>query len=469
VKSRFGPALGNVPLFVRLFAWILAAAVAMQLASVALVISMPVPEPSLYSVHQVAAVLRGSRDPGDRFHVSVTGAPPESDDLHSFRDDPFAPLVAARLGVAPDRLLLQLRRGRFPLMAQPLATPQMPLPGIEPEDPRRHFLFGDFVISLRLADGRWRNVEPAHSSSISFWRARALAWILAALLAIAPIAWLLARRVARPIALFAKAAERLGRDPRGAPIEIEGPPEIAEAAAAFNEMQARLSRFVQDQSMLMAAIAHDLRTPLMRLAFRLESAPEQARRAAEADIREMEEMIATVLRFLRNLSQPLTRMKLNLRALAESVVDGFADQGHDVRLLPGTNLVIEADRQAMRSLIMNLVQNALAYGGGVTEVEIWQADDTAWIEVRDRGPGIPEDQVERVFEPFYRLDRSRSRETGGVGLGLASVRAVARAHGGDAVLAPRRGGGTVARVTLPLIENRAPREGATAVSESLRV
>lgn len=441
----------GAPLFLQIFGWMLAGVAVMQICSAVLIFVLPRPEPRLFTVEQIAAALQTNHV--DTAELRLT----DDDDDDIGPQEPLFPaavdlriLLAQRLGVAVERVRLHHdgppRFDPVPMLPMPGAPRGAPGPQ---QDPRRQLFFGNFSASLLLPDGHWRTVAPSQNGSYEFWRWRALAWLLGALIAIAPIAWMLARRLARPIAMFAKAADRLGRDPRAAPIPLQGPPEVAEAAAAFNQMQARLSRYVEDRAMLTAAIAHDLRTPLMRLSLRLEQAPEALREQTASDIRDMESMISSVLSFLRDLSTPARRNALDLRSLAESVTDGFADQGRTVTLLPGESLVLEGDPQALKALFANLIGNALAYGGGAAEVAIGR-DGDAWIEVRDHGPGIPEDQLDRVFEPFYRVEQSRNRETGGTGLGLASVRAVARAHGGEAVLINRASGGLIARVTLPL-------------------
>jgi signal transduction histidine kinase len=214
-------------------------------------------------------------------------------------------------------------------------------------------------------------------------------------------------------------------------------------------MQARVNRYVEDRATILAAIAHDLRTPLMRLNLRLESASPEIRENCEADIRDMEQMIAAVMSFVRDTTRPAERQRVDIRSLAESVVDHFADMGHSVRLVPGEPFVLDADPVALKALLNNLVSNAVRYADDA-EVSLYVEGNRAFIEVADSGPGLPTDELEIAFEPFFRSERSRSRDTGGIGLGLASVRAVARAHGGEAMLINRPEGGLIARVILPI-------------------
>jgi signal transduction histidine kinase len=199
----------------------------------------------------------------------------------------------------------------------------------------------------------------------------------------------------------------------------------------------------------MAAVAHDLRTPLMRLGLRIEHAPAELRASCEGDIRDMEQMIAAVMAFVRDMTRPSRRQRLDLLSLAESVTDGFIDEGASVRLNGGEAIIIDGDVSALKSLLVNLTTNALKYAGNA-DVSLKAEEGMAIVEVSDNGPGMSPEDLSQAFEPFFRAERSRSRDTGGIGLGLASVRAVARAHGGDATLANRPEGGLIARVTLPI-------------------
>jgi two-component system OmpR family sensor kinase len=254
-----------------------------------------------------------------------------------------------------------------------------------------------------------------------------------------------------PIRAFAEAAERLGRDPQAPALTLEGPAEIGGAARAFNDMQERLRRYVEDRTTMIGAIAHDLRTPLTRLAFRLEAgAPEELRAKAAGDIAEMEAMIAAALAFVRDAGRPAARELLELRSLLESIADDMAATGADVMVESGPAVVIHGDPVGLRRLFSNLIVNAVKYGGGRAWASIRQEGERAIVEVEDDGPGLPHVELDRVFEPFYRAERSRSRETGGIGLGLAVVRAVALAHGGEVSLENRHEGGLRARVILPL-------------------
>lgn len=440
-------------LLLRIFLVMLASAVAVQLISVVLLFMLPTPVPRLFSVDQVSAALKSGQDATGNLRFTTRAPMPEAA-APTGREARMRARIAARLGVAPARVRVQMRMeprlppgigGGGPMRRAGMPFPmRMPMPNFPPGD---ELIFGDFVVSVQAANGGWRTVRPARGFA-EFWRWRTLSWLLAALLAITPFAWWLARRITRPIAAFARAAERLGSDPRSPPMPVRGPPEIEEAAAAINQMQARLSRYIEDRSMLLAAIAHDLRTPLTRIAFRIENAPDQLREATQADIADMQAMLDSTLALVRDLTVPPRRQRLDLRALIESVTDSFRDNGDDVRREPGGPALIDGDRAELKRLFGNLIRNAVLYGGHA-EVALGVAGDEAWVEVRDRGPGIPEALLARVFEPFFRVEPSRNRASGGVGLGLASALAIAHAHAGTITLRNRPEGGLIARVTLP--------------------
>jgi signal transduction histidine kinase len=214
-------------------------------------------------------------------------------------------------------------------------------------------------------------------------------------------------------------------------------------------MQQRLGRYVDDRTAMIGAVAHDLRTPLTRLRFRVESAPEDVRAKMSADIEEMEAMISGTMAFVRDASQPGNRTRLELSSLLESLADEMSETGKDVVVEQADRIVIDGDPLALRRLFNNLLENAVKFGR-FARVRVFSDPHNAVVEIDDHGPGLPNTELEQVFEPFYRRENSRSRETGGIGLGLAVVRSVARAHGGDAGLENRNGGGLTARVRLPL-------------------
>ena len=308
--------------------------------------------------------------------------------------------------------------------------------------------FAPFSASVRQPDGRWATVEPPRGL-LSPWQQRILLALGISMLLLAPLVWWMARRLTRPIRVFADAAERLGADPEAEPLTPSGPSEVRTAIHAFNDMQASLRDHMRRRTQTVAAIAHDLRTPLTRLRFRAEQAPEAVRDRMAADIEEMDALIAQAMAYVRGEATPERRETFDLDALAADCASGFSETGGAVAFDGGGALGVEADPAALRRALANLIANAVKYGGAA-RVKAFAMDGRAVITVEDDGPGLPEDELEAVFEPFHRAERSRSRETGGAGLGLTVARQAARAHGGDVTLTNRSNGGLVARLDLPL-------------------
>lgn len=308
--------------------------------------------------------------------------------------------------------------------------------------------FDPFSASVKLPDGRWATVEPPRSL-ISPWQARLLISLLISMLILAPIVWLMARRLTRPIRVFAEAAERLGADPDAEPLKPTGPTEVRTAIGAFNDMQASLRDHMRKRTQTIAAIAHDLRTPLTRIRFRVEQAPPRLRDRMVADVEEMDALIGQAMAFVRGETQTDRREPLDLDALARDCAGGFSETGAAVTFEGGRTLLVEGDPAALRRAIANLIENAVKFADAA-RVRTFLLDDQAVISVEDDGPGLPEEELETVFEPFARGERSRNRETGGAGLGLAVARQAARGAGGDVNLINRPEGGLTALMILPL-------------------
>lgn len=308
--------------------------------------------------------------------------------------------------------------------------------------------FAPFSASLRLDDGRWATVEPPRGL-LSPWQRQMLVALVLSMLLLAPLVWWMARRLTRPIRVFAEAAERLGANPEAEPMAASGPSEVRTAIHAFNDMQASLRRHMRQRTQTVAAIAHDLRTPLTRLRFRAEQAPEAVRDRMAADIEEMDALIAQAMAFVRGETTTEQRERFDLEALAADCSAGFAETGEAVAFDSDGPLPVEADPTALRRALGNLIANAVKFGGGA-RVRAFVDDGKALVEIEDDGPGLPPDELEAVFEPFHRGERSRNRETGGAGLGLTVARQAARAAGGDVTLNNRPGGGLTARLSLPL-------------------
>ncbi|MFG1419880.1 ATP-binding protein [Xanthobacter sp. V0B-10] len=312
------------------------------------------------------------------------------------------------------------------------------------------------LVALRLPDGSWLNAslffsEPtaggAHGSLLS--TSLMAAGVL--LLSLAIAAWL-----TRPLRAMARAVAALPPDAPAMRLPEAGPREVRELAHAFNGMQARIAELVKRRTQALAAVSHDLRTPMTRLSFRLEDVPDAALRAAmAADVAEMEQMVEATLSYLRGEAAGEPVRAFDLVALVETIVDDARDRGRPADLSAPPRLVIEGRRLGLKRAVSNLVENALAYGGAA-HVTIAEAGAEAVLTVRDNGPGIPDDQLATVIEPFVRLEESRSRATGGVGLGLTIAQGAVAAHGGTLTLSNGEGGGLEATIRLPRLQNAAP-------------
>ena len=252
----------------------------------------------------------------------------------------------------------------------------------------------------------------------------------------------------RPLSTFALAADRLGRDLRAPPIAQAGPREIRQLARAFNGMQSRLRRFLDDRTQMLAAVSHDLRTPITRLRLRAEFIDDQDAHARMlADLDEMERMIDSALAFARDEAGGETRRRVDLTALVESICHDAEDAGQRVSCTGSAPAPVEGNRLALKRAIANLIDNAVKHGGAA-DVALGGDDGEARITVDDRGPGLPDRELEEVFRPFYRA-AGRGGDAAGSGLGLAIARSILRGHGGEVRLENRPGGGLRATASLP--------------------
>lgn len=247
---------------------------------------------------------------------------------------------------------------------------------------------------------------------------------------------------------LARAADAIGRNPEDAPLADRGPSEIHRVIAAFNRMQQRVRDYLVERGRLLTAISHDLKTPLTRLRLRAEMLSDGEIRAKMLrDLDEMQTMVGTTLDFFRTTGSEAQRQPVDVGALIESVCEDRRDAGQALSVRGSARAPYRADPQALRRCLENLIENAVRYGGGA-EIEVADGERLR-IAVLDRGPGIPEGELERVFEPFYRIDGSRNMDSGGTGLGLSIARNIARWHGGDVTLRNGNGGGLIAELSLP--------------------
>ncbi len=288
------------------------------------------------------------------------------------------------------------------------------------------------------------------------WHSPTFLWAFALMtLCAAILSYWAVRQLTGPVATLAAAAERLGRDVNAPPLPEGGPDEVARAASAFNTMASRIRRFVQDRTFLLAAIGHDLRTPITRLKLRAEFIDDdELREKFLADLDELDTMVSATLAFSRDTADKEPAVALDLAALLRTILDETGDARPDsadhLVLESTTHVTLRGRPVALKRAFANLIGNAVKYGNAARVCLNAPQAGVTTITVEDDGPGLPPDQLERVFDPFYRVEDSRNRETGGTGLGLPIARNIFRAHGGDVVLANRAGGGARAIVTLPV-------------------
>lgn len=358
---------------------------------------------------------------------------------------------ARLLGLALDKAL-DLAPGTVHASVSRVGPPQtfaIQLPEDIARGEQPMLIAGDFVVARPISQGRWRTI----STDTRFTRnviERAIMLLLGTFAVVIPFAYVLARRTTLPIRRFADAADRFGRDLRAPPLDISGPVEVRMASEAFNRMRQRLASYVEERTTMITAVAHDLRTPLMRMAFEVDEADPALRRALMSQIDEMRDMIDAIMRFLREEQTRHERHRLDLISVIEAVCDNARRHGGAVTLTSNASQrVMLGDPHGLRSVFVNLIDNALTYGRQA-DVVVDDRADSLVVTVSDAGPGLPDSELERVFEPFYRVETSRNRLTGGIGLGLAVVRSIVVAHGGQVTLANAAGGGLVARVELPL-------------------
>lgn len=304
-----------------------------------------------------------------------------------------------------------------------------------------------FKLHLRLSSGEWLRLNGSAPEGVF-----ALPWNLLfnlglMLVAVVLLVAMAARSTVRPLTELAKAAHGLSSDLRSPPVPETGPTEVREAAQAFNAMQSRIRSGIEERERFLAAVSHDLKTPLTRMRLRTEMmADPQLRAQLQADTDDMLQLLDGTLDFLRGKAVEESLQRVDLVALVESLVEDYQGLG-TVTLQAPDALQWSCRPKALKRALTNLIDNALKYGGQA-QVVLAAVPSGVEVLVQDSGPGLPDDELHKVFEPFYRVEHSRSRDTGGAGLGLAIVRQIARSHGGDVELSNRVEGGLQARLSM---------------------
>jgi signal transduction histidine kinase len=364
-------------------------------------------------------------------------APPISAAVDSVRDenlDWLSQLIQMQFDEASPPVVISARRS-------PISADKLPVLHASGE------ASPESLMEVALPDGQRMRIRlPA---SVAMARFGMLQFLGMVLFVAVIVAFWTARRLAGPIRAFAGAAERLGVDLAAPPLALRGPQELRTTIQAFNRMQDRLRRFLEDRTQMLAAISHDLRAPLARLRLRAELVAdgEQQRKMFD-DLDVMNAMIDSTLAFARDDAREEARRLVDLGVLIGDVCEDAADTGDQVSYLGRRGIDVPCRPALMRRAVANLIDNAVKYGAAA-RVQIDREADRVVIVVDDDGPGIPLEEQERVFAPFYRMETARDPGKAGVGLGLSVARTIAREHGGDVTLRNRDGGGLSALIELP--------------------
>ncbi len=317
-----------------------------------------------------------------------------------------------------------------------------------------------YILAVQLEDRSWLVFTVPNRVWGVSRAVRWTIWLSFLTVSIAITTALAARQFSRPVRQLAAAVRQFGIDPRAPPLPETGPRELRQVIKTFNAMQAQIQKFVAYRTMMLAAISHDLRAPLTRMRLRgefIEDSEQQARLFRDVD--EMQTMVDGALAFFRDDAVAEATTSFDLSHVVLTIVNDCADQKIDVVYIGPAHALYHGRPFALKRALSNLVENAIKYGTA-PQIEL-SCEDTGFVlAVRDRGPGIPQDALENVFRPYYRLDRSRNRATGGVGLGLTVAQAIVQGHGGEITLANRPDGGVVARVTLPVTQFQSQVTGA---------
>jgi len=312
-----------------------------------------------------------------------------------------------------------------------------------------HAMASRFFIQVRLRDGTWVRFERRIPPELFDWPVEMLITLGILLVGVTALSLVAVRWIVQPLRELRRAADDLGKDIHRPPLAESGPIEVAETSHAFNTMQRRIARFVEDRSRILAAVSHDLKTPLTRIRLRADLLDdEELGERIRRDLDDMQTMVEATLDFMRGTDSREQARPIDLMALLESLCDDANESGGRVRLRGTVQGPYLGRPLALKRCIGNLLDNALRYGGEA-DIEARDCEAAVTVTIADPGPGIPPEAIDKVFEPFFRLEGSRGRDSGGTGLGLGIARNIARAHGGDLVLKNRSETGLIAELTLP--------------------
>jgi signal transduction histidine kinase len=309
-----------------------------------------------------------------------------------------------------------------------------------------------FEAQVQLLSGEWLIFHRPVPPDIQSRHEKLLAYLAILVSSVVLLSFIAVRYVTRPLGLLANAADDLGRDIQSPPLDESGPAEVTRAARAFNTMQGRLRRYIDDRDEILAAVSHDLKTPITRLRLRTEMlSQDNVQEKFNHDLDDMEQMVNATLDFMRGTESSETAVPVDIMALLEAMQQDMHDLGYKVELQPAELKPYRARPLLLKRCLTNLIENAVRYGEQA-EIRLEQTKEQLSIIIADKGPGIPEEERERIFKPFVRGESSRSRDTGGTGLGLSIARNIVRAHGGELILRSGKDGvGLEAVVQLPIV------------------
>jgi signal transduction histidine kinase len=306
-----------------------------------------------------------------------------------------------------------------------------------------------YVLAVQQSDGGWLVFTAPERLWGLPWQERWPLWVAFLTVSTGIVSTIATRQLVRPIRKFAEAIRLFGTNPQAPPMAETGLRELTSVITSFNEMQAQIQKFVAYRTAMLAAISHDLRTPLTRIRLRgefIEDPVQQAR--LFRDVEELQAMVDGALAFFRGDADEEAVTSFDLAGVLQTIANDYADQDIEIAYAGPSHAIYRGRPFALKRAFANLIENAVKYGTPPT-IKLACQEETITIMVRDRGPGIPTEALERVFSPFYRLESSRNRTTGGVGLGLTAALAIIRGHGGDVVLSNLPTGGLQALITLP--------------------
>ena len=390
-----------------------------------------------------ASILRAANSPFVQFSVADQ---PEVDHNDHSDSNRIASRIRALMG--PDRQ----REIRVEVHEIPSAVPVlMQLP---PRMEQMHIAMMqgelsaiEMQLAIGLSDGRWLNATTRFQRPPLQWPwAQAITFGVTAALLLIAASWFILSRITGPLRHLSDAAERLGRGEQVARIALRGPFEVRHLTEAFNRMQSRLTRFVANRTQLLAALSHDLKSPLTAMRVRAEMVEDDENRdRLIGSIDEMSDMVEATLSFAHGMATAEPSEDVDVASFLAQLRDDMAGN-FTLNVQDGSRARIRP--RAMRRALRNVIENALRYGESAS-VSALRVGEIIRISVTDNGPGIPESELDRVFEPFYRLEKSRSRDTGGTGLGLSIARTIVQAHGGTIAVANQLVGGLEVTMEIP--------------------